>query len=273
MIIDKDFLIKKANWVRDEILRVCIPNGAGHIAPSLSCVDILIALYYGNLSYKPGNPQWEDRDRLIVSKSHGVYGVYPILVDLGFLPKEDWDNYYKEGKSRLWGCMERDIEVGIEAGCGSLGHGLPLAVGVAFGAKLQNKNYHTFCLIGDAEMEEGTTWEAIQFAVKHNLKNLIILIDKNGLAAMDYVTNIMDKDKDSLIRKLKGFDLAPVICPGHDVIKLSDCIKIAKETKEECPQVIVAETIKGYGLKCMENMAKFHFRIPNENDLKMGKSY
>lgn len=271
--MDRDFLIKKANWVRDEILRVCIPNGAGHIAPSLSCVDILTALYYGNLSYKAGDPFWEDRDRLIVSKAHGVYGLYPILVDLGMMPKEEWDNYYKEGKSRLWGCMEQDLKYGIEAGCGSLGHGLPIAVGLAFGAKLQGKSYYTFCLIGDGEMEEGTTWEALQFAAKHNLKNLILLIDKNGLAAMDHLTNIMDKDKDSLIRKLKGFDLSPVICPGHDVMKLSECIKSAKETRDESPQVIVAETIKGYGLKCMEDVAKFHFRIPDENELKMGKSY
>lgn len=271
--MDNQELVEKANWVRDEILRVCIPNGAGHIAPSLSCVDILTALYYGNLSFKSGDPRWEGRDRLIVSKSHGVYGIYPILVDLGFLPKEDWDNYYKEGKSRLWGCMEQDLECGMEAGCGSLGHGLPIATGLAFGAKLQGKTYHTFCLLGDAEMEEGTTWEAIQFAVKHNLKNLILLIDKNGLAAMDYIINIMDKDKNDLNKKLEGFGLSPIICPGHDTVKLANCIKTVKEAKEDRPQVIVAETIKGYGLKCMENVAKFHFRLPDENDMQAGKSY
>jgi len=270
--MDEKFLTKKANWVRDEILRVCIPNGAGHIAPSLSCVDILTALYYGNLSYRVGELQWEDRDRLIVSKAHGVYGLYPILVDLGIMPKEEWDNYYKEG-SRLWGCMEQDLEYGIEAGCGSLGHGLPIAVGLAFGAKLQGKSYYTFCLLGDTEMEEGTTWEALQFAVKHSLKNLILLIDKNGLAAMDHIINIMDKDKNDLIKRLEGFGLSPIICPGHDVAKLANYMKMAKETKEDRPQVIVADTIKGYGLKCMEDMAKFHFRIPDENDLKMGKTY
>jgi len=173
------FLRKKANYIRDEILRVAIPHKAGHIAPSLSCVDILTSLYYYSLSYDPKNPLWEERDRLIFSKAHGCYGLYAILADLGVVPKKEWDNFYIEGKSRLCGCVERELEYGLEAGCGSLGHGLPMAAGIAFGAKLQKKRYFTFCIIGDGELEEGTTWEALQFGVKHNLKNLIVIVDNN----------------------------------------------------------------------------------------------
>lgn len=268
----EEFLREKADYIRDEIMRIAIPNGAGHIAPSLSCVDILTALYYGSMSFDPKNPLWQDRDRLIFSKAHGCYGLYAILADLGFIPKEEWQNFYLEGKSVLCGCSERKEEFGLEAGCGSLGHGLPLAVGLAFGAKLQNKNYHTFCLTGDGELQEGTTWEALQFAVKKDLENLTIIVDRNGLQAMDFTLNIMDKEKDDLIKRFEGFGLSPAVCPGHDPLKLADCFKAAKLSKENRPNVVVARTIKGFGLKCMENEPKFHYRIPTKDDLSQGKT-
>lgn len=271
--MDQQFLRKKANFIRDEIIRIAVPNGAGHIAPSLSCVDILTALYYGCMSYDFKNPLWEERDRLIFSKAHGAYGLYAILTDLGIMPKEEWENFYIEGESTLWGCVERDLKYGLEAGCGSLGHGLPIAVGIAFGAQLQKKPYYTFCVVGDGELEEGTTWEALQFAVKHEVKNLIVIIDNNKLAAMDFLTNIMDREKDDLIKRFQGFGLASVACSGHDVVKLADCIQAAKTSTENRPKMIVADTIKGFGLKCMENVPKFHFRIPTEEELQMGASY
>jgi transketolase len=267
------FLRKKANYIRDEVLRVAIPNGAGHIAPSLSSVDILTALYYECMSYDLKNTLWEGRDRLIFSKAHGAYALYAILVDLGAMPKEEWDNFYIEGKSALGGCSERKIEYGLEASCGSLGHGLPIAAGIAFAAQLQKKPHYTFCVVGDGELEEGTNWEALQFGVKHGLKNLIVIVDNNRLGAMDFLTNITDREEGDLIKRLRGFGLSPVVCPGHGVVKLAGCIQDAKISSEDMPRVIIAETIKGFGLKCMENVPKFHFRIPDEEDLNMGKTY
>lgn len=267
------FLRKKANYIRDEILRVAIPSGAGHIASSLSCVDILTALYYDCLSYDPKNTFWEGRDRLIFSKAHGAYGLYAILADLSVIPKKEWDNFYLEGKSALGGCLERKIEYGFEAGCGSLGHGLPIATGIAFAAQLRKKPYHTFCVVGDGELEEGTNWEALQFGIKHGLKNLIVIVDNNRLGAMDFLTNIIDREEGDSINRLRGFGLSPVICPGHDVVKLAGCVQDAKVSSEDVPRVIIAETIKGFGLKCMENVPKFHFRIPDKEDLNMGKTY
>lgn len=155
-------LCKKANQIRKDIVEVAIRNGAGHIAPSLSCVDILTALYYRIMNISR-YPQWEERDRLIFSKAHGCYGLYAILADIGYIKREDWENFYKG--SFLSGCVERSLENGIEASCGSLGHGLPIAVGIAFGAKLQNKSYRVYCIVGDGEMQEGSNWEAVQFAV------------------------------------------------------------------------------------------------------------
>lgn len=268
-----EILKEKANWIRDEVIKIAVKNKAGHIAPSLSTVDILVALYYKVLKYDPKNPFWEERDRFFLSKAHGCYALYAILTDLELIPKKEWENFNLFGKSKLSGCAERNLEYGIEASCGSLGHGLPMAVGVAFGAKLQKKKYYVYCLVGDGEMEEGTNWEAIQFAVKHELKNLVIIIDNNRLGALDFLVNILDKGEDDLIKKLKGFGLKPMICPGHNIEKLLQCFQKVKKSSERIPQTIVAKTIKGFGLKCMENVPKFHYRVPTKKELKMGKTY
>ena len=259
-------LKEKADLVRRKVLEVCVRNKAGHIAPSLSCVDILTALYYKVMSYRPEDPSWEDRDRLIFSKAHGCYALYAILADLGVIPKEEWEGFYTE-KSSLMGCSERNIELGLEAGCGSLGHGFPLAVGTAFGAKLREKSYHTFCIVGDGELQEGTSWEALMFAIKHEVCNLTLIVDFNRLQAMDFIINILDKEEDHLIKRLEGFGVSPKVCSGHDIAKLAKCLGKCKLSSDNKPSVIIAETIKGFGLKCMENVPKFHFRIPTDDEL------
>lgn len=271
MLKDKQ-LKKKADQIRHEVIEVSICNKAGHIAPSLSTVDILVALYYGAMSYRNSNPCWESRDRLIFSKAHGCYALYAILADKGIIPKKEWKSFYT-CDSTLLGCMERRPEYGLEAGCGSLGHGLPMAVGLAFGAKLQKKKYHTFCVIGDGEMQEGTTWEALQFAVKHEICNLTVIIDDNRLQAMDFVVKILDKEIKDKVRRLKGFSLSPLVTCGHDVVKLAKLIRSTKSLAGDVPKVIIAETIKGFGLKCMEDIPKFHFRIPTAEELCLGRSY
>lgn len=271
-MVKKTLLKKKANQIRDEVIDVCVRNSAGHIAPSLSCVDILVALYYGVMSYKSGHPLWRKRDRLIFSKGHGCYALYAILADKGIIPKREWKKFYT-ATSSLSGCVERRVEYGVEISTGSLGHGLPIAVGIALGAKLQNKGYHTFCVIGDGELQEGATWEALQFAVKYEIRNLTVVIDSNRLQAMDFITNVMDKKRDDKIKRLKGFGLSPVVCPGHNVVKLSTALKVTRASSGNKPKIIIAETIKGFGLKCMENVARFHFRIPDDRELSMGKSY
>jgi len=253
--------------IRRQVLTVAVENGAGHIAPSLSCVDVLVALYAGAMTYEPNDPLWKDRDRLIFSKSHGCYGLYAILAHLGVIPMEEWKGFYTP-RSTLAGCSDRRPEYGIEAGCGSLGHGLPIAVGLAYGAKLQGKSYHVFCLVGDGEMQEGTTWEAFQFAVKKNLHRLIVIVDRNRLQAMDFITAVMDCNPDDLERRLEGFGLDPVSCDGHDPLALRDCFLQLKERQQGPPGVVIAETVKGYGVRCMENVPKFHFRLPSKEELE-----
>ncbi|MBN1542380.1 transketolase subunit A, partial [candidate division KSB1 bacterium] len=198
-----------------------------------------------------------------------------ILADIGYIPRQEWLSFYRG--SRLSGCSERMPEYAIEAGCGALGHGLPQAVGIAFGAKLQNEHFHTYCIIGDGEMQEGSSWEAIQFAVKHGLSRLRIIIDANELQAMDFLENILTISgrKDDLKNKLTAFGCRVEICKGHDM----DAILAVFDTWNAAPaddphvKVLIAETVKGYGLACMERVAKFHFRLPTENELQMGKRY
>ena len=267
------FLQEKAHQIRADVISVARANGAGHIAPSLSCVDILVALYYEVMDYDARDPLWPARDRLIFSKGHGCYALYSILAEMGVIPREEWVNFYRQGQSSLPGCLERRVEFGLEAGSGSLGHGLPMAVGIAFGAKLQGHKYHVFCVSGDGEFQEGTTWEALQFAVKHQLDNLTIIIDHNRLQAMDFIVNILDRHESDLINRLQGFGLFPQECPGHNTYKLAQLAGELKSAASERPNLIVAQTTKGFGLKCMENVPRFHFRLPTEAELEMGKSY
>ena len=267
-------LTKKANQIRRDVINVSVKNKAGHIAPSLSCIDILTALYYRILNLSE-NPKWEGRDRLVFSKAHGCYSLYSILADIGYIDKKDWLNFYNG--SFLAGCAERSLENAIEAGCGSLGHGLPMAVGIAFGAKLQKKTYRVYCILGDGEMQEGSNWEAIQFAVKHKLSNLIAIIDHNTLQAMDFLENILTLEgrKDDLQKKLRAFGFEVKACDGHNIKNIISVIEkwVKNQKNLTAPQVLIANTVKGYGLKCMENVPKFHFCIPTEEELKLGNRF
>lgn len=247
---DLKLLEDKANKIRKDILNVCVPNGAGHIAPSLSTVDLLVALYY-----KVMRPD----DKLIFSKGHGCYALYSILADLGKIEEDEWKLFYKD--SFLSGCVERSPLHGLEASCGSLGHGLPMAVGLAYGFKLQGKLERVYCVLGDGEMQEGSNWEALDFASRMNLDNLTLIVDANGLMAMDFLE---ENNHIILTLKLSSFGFSSDLIDGHKMEDILD--KLYKHQKG--PYALIAKTIKGYGVKCMENVPKFHFRLPTEEELK-----
>ena len=265
---------RKAHQIREAVVRVGVKNEAGHIAPSLSSVDILTSLYYRVMNLS-ADPVWEGRDRLVFSKSHGCYGVYAILADLGYLDARDWETFYRG--SFLCGCIERSVSHGIEASCGSLGHGLPLAAGMAFGARLQGKTYRVYCIVGDGELQEGSNWEAIQFAVMRRLSNLTVIVDHNSLQAMDFTRNILtrpDGDRE-LAEKLTAFGLATKTCDGHRMDEITSILKgwARRQATIRKPQALIANTIKGYGLLCMESVPKFHFRLPTEEEMRAGNRY
>jgi len=246
----------KALFIRNEIMRVAVKNKAGHIAPSLSCVDILVALYYHIMwPYKEKYP-YEliyYRDRLILSKAHGCYGLYAILADLKIIQKEIWEDMGK-ATSILKGCVEYNPEFRLEAGCGSLGHGLPMAVGLAYGAKLQGESYNVYCIVGDGEMQEGSMYEALNFAYEQELNNLCVIVDANGYKAMD---------RTSVPYLIRDDDIVEI--NGHDFNELCSAIY----PYSDGPKVIWAHTVKGKGFSCMEGKAYFHYRIPTQEELEL----
>jgi len=271
--MDADNILKnKANEIRKKTVDFARRQGAEHIAPSLSTVDILTALYYKKLNIQGKKSDWQNRDRFILSKGHAPYALYTILNEFGIIPDSEMQEFLKGGS--LKGCVEFNHDYGLETSCGSLGHGLPVAAGIAFGAKLQNKNFKTYCLAGDGEMQEGSMWEAVNFAAKHKLSNLTLIIDNNGLQAMDYTTNVLvdEKNKTHFEKKLEAFGWQVACCDGHDVDEIISVLDRLDKT-QNAPKALIANTIKGYGLLCMENVPKFHYRMPTEQEFNMGCRY
>lgn len=257
--MDTKDLIKKAEYVRKDLIETAVKNKAGHIAPSLSTVEILVSLYYKHLKIQDR----DNRDYFVLSKAHGCYALYSILVDKGIIPKEHWENFYQDGV--LSGCVERNDKFLLEASGGSLGHGLPIAVGIAYGNLLQKNGRHVYCLVGDGELQEGSMWEAIQFAHARGLYNLTVIVDNNKLQALDSVSNIL-YSRFKLDSKFKSFGFSIKYCDGHNFDELDKCFE--KDIYSLCPKVIIADTIKGKGLKCMESVPKFHFRVPTIEELE-----
>jgi len=222
----------KIEFLRKEIMRVGCKNNMGHIASSLSCLDILVALRY---------EKEFAADDLVFSKAHGCYGLYAIDADQGRIPKANWEEF------KLPGCYGE---------LGSLGHGLPIAVGRAFGRKLSFSKRHTFVIVGDGEMQEGSCWEALSFMRHQELKNITVVVDVNGLQAIDRVDEVLGGN---LAHRFTGWGLPVVICSGHDYETL---VKILARR----PPVVLAITTKGKGFPAIENIAKFHYRVPDENE-------
>ncbi len=228
------------------------------IASSLSPLEIFSVLYYGKiLNFDSSNPNWENRDRLIVSKAHGAVSLYPILADLGFFDKIKLENVCKIG-SMLGSIPDCNIP-GFETINGSLGHGLGVACGIAIGLKRKKNDSNVFVVMGDGEMNEGSVWESIMFASHHKLDNLILIIDKNKISMLGHTKNIIDLDP--LENKFKVFGWESRIVDGHDVDKLFEILKILKNRESNNrPKVLIANTIKGKGVECLENDPLCHVK-------------
>ena len=242
----------KAQQIRDELIRVAVKHKQGHIAPSLSCVDILVALHYGVMGL---------RDTFILSKGHGCYGYYAILSDKGYIPNDFF------GMMDLPGCVSQQPALGIQFSTGSLGMGVAYAVGVAWSKKLTYECGNVYCVCGDGELQEGICWEAFQFASHHKLDNLYFIIDRNKLQAMDFVENILGGKGDTLTlyRKLTSFGLyTSVVDYGNDPDNIAQVLNLNHFTDKPVPKALIANTVKGKGLPYMENIPKWHYRVPAE---------
>lgn len=253
-----------AKWVWLETLKIHQSAAETRIASSLSPIEIFVALYYGGvLAHSPAKPLAEDRDRMIISKGHGSICLYPILADLGYFPSTELDRVCKQGG--ILGGIPDPIIPGYETVNGSLGHGLGVSSGIALGLKTKGQDNNVFVLCGDGELLEGSCWEAIMFAGHNNLDNLVLIVDNNGIAMLDYTKNIVSLE--NITAKLEAFNWSTVELNGHDVSGLTNALSQIKKQRDGKPKAIIANTIKGRGIKEIENKALSHILNPSKETL------
>jgi transketolase len=260
---DIQALKDKAFEFRKEILETINAAGSGHPGGSLSAVEIMIALYFYKMKHRPTDPHWEDRDRLVVSKGHVSPVVYVTLANAGYFPKDDLKKFRKFG-SHLQGHVTTKTP-GVEFNTGSLGHGLAVANGIGIGAKLLKKSLRAFCLMGDGEIQEGSVWEAAMTASHHKLDNVCAIVDHNRVQENGLLTDI--KNVEPLKDKWESFGWNTLSIDGHDFNALIKALDTAEATKGK-PTVILANTLKGKGVKFMELQSAWHGKAPNAEQLK-----
>lgn len=255
-------LQKTANEVRKGIVTAVHGAKAGHPGGSLSAADIFTYLYFEEMNIDPKEPKKADRDRFVLSKGHTAPGLYSVLANRGYFPVEDLKTLRKLG-SYLQGhpCMQETP--GVDMSSGSLGQGISAAVGMALAAKMDNKSYRTYTLLGDGEIQEGQVWEAAMFAGHRKLDNLVVIVDNNGLqidGKIDDVCSPYPIDK-----KFEAFNFHVINIDGNDFDQIDAAFKEAKETKG-MPTAIVCKTVKGKGVSFMENNAGWHGKAPNDEE-------
>ncbi len=266
--MDKSSIIeleKKAQNIRKDIVRSLAEAGSGHTGGSLGLADVFTTLYFNILNHNPEDPQWDDRDRLILSIGHVAPVLYTSLAHAGYFPKKELLTLRKLG-SRLQGHPGRDHYLpGIELSAGSLGQGLSVAVGLALGAKLDNKKWRVYCINGDGELQEGSVWEAAMSASHYKLDNLTALVDRNGVQIDGKTGNVMEIEP--LNEKWQSFGWHVITCDGHNHKEIIRAYDQAKKTKGK-PSVIIATTIMGKGVKSIENNYKWHGKAPDLSEVE-----
>lgn len=246
--------IQLAKQIRISSLKMCHDAKASHIGSCLSVADILAVLY---------NEILQKEDKLIISKGHTASAVYSVIkLCGGAITQEDLDNYSKDG-AYLGGHVTFD-KCGVEFSTGSLGHGLPVACGMAIG----NRKQRVFCIVGDGELNEGSCWEAIMFASAQELSNLVLVVDYNGLQSFSETRDMLGSIE-GLTAKFDAFGWTVLLASGHNVPNLSSVLKILCNNNLDKPKCIVCHTVKGKGVSFMENDLSWHYRYPNNDEIKL----
>jgi transketolase len=252
-------LKKKANEIRHLILDMCVKGKTGHVTSSYSCTEILTALYYGDiLRFDPKNPEWEQRDRFILSKGQASVILYPILADLNFYPKKWLDTFC--GKEAKFGVHLQNDVPGVEITAGSLGMGFGIAAGMALTAKMNREHWFTFALLGDGECYEGSIWETAMFASHNHLNNLIAIIDRNWQCATAFTENCVRLEP--LDEKWEKFGWEVIRINGHSFPEIFEALKNFRCEKRSKPLCIIADTVKGKGCSFMEHEVLWHSVAP-----------
>lgn len=262
-------LEKKALEIRKTTLDVCIKAGTGHVTSSMSCIDIMVALYYGDvLRVDSKNPEWAERDRFILSKGQASPALYTILADKGFYSKEELNRFAQ--KDGMFGVHLQHSVPGVEITTGSLGQGLGVAAGIALGAKMSRKLYLTISLIGDGECYEGSVWETAMFASHHKLNNLVFIMDRNYLCATDFTENLIELGE--MEDKWRSFGWDTLRVDGHDMAQVMGSLQNLRCRKSTKPLIIIADTVKGEGIESMANIPLWHGAAPKAEFAEQCKS-
>jgi transketolase len=254
-------LADEAREVRKRIIVTIGKAGLGHVGGDLSVTDILTTLFFGVLDVDPRDPRKADRDRFILSKGHCAAALYTVLARRGFFEEAELDTFMKP-LSRLNGHPNRRKVPGVEANTGPLGHGLPIAAGAAMGARLRGKDWRTFCVVGDGELQEGSNWEAAMFAGHQQLSNLTLIVDRNGLQQGARVDDT--NDLSPLGEKFAAFGWEVRDIDGHDHAALLDALTRRGTTK---PVFVLARTVKGKGVSFMEHGVEWHHGVPTAEQI------
>ena len=258
-------LQKVANEVRKDIVTALHAAKAGHPGGSLSAADLFTYLYFEEMNIDPKDPKKADRDRFVLSKGHTAPGLYSVLAERGYFPKEDLVTLRHLG-SYLQGHPDMKHIPGVDMSSGSLGQGISAAVGMALSAKLSNDSYRVYTLLGDGEIQEGEVWEAMMFAHHYKLDNLCVIVDNNGLQIDGNVADVMNPYP--IAEKLRAFGLETVEIDGHDFDQMEAAFAKARATKD-VPFAIVMKTVKGKGVSYMENQAGWHGKAPNDEEYEI----
>ncbi len=254
-----------ATKIRRNIVKMIAEAKSGHPGGSLSAVEILVTLYFDVMKHDPNNPQWADRDRFILSKGHAAPVLYSVFAECGYTPENELMTLRKLG-SIYQGHPDKRFLPALEASTGSLGQGLSIGLGMALAARLDQKDYRTYVLLGDGEIQEGQIWEAAMFGAFHKVDNLVAIVDYNKIQLDGFVKDIMDLEP--LAAKWEGFGWHTIVLDGHDIPALQKAFAEAATTKGK-PTVLIANTIKGKGVSFMENNPKFHGVAPTPEEVEI----
>ncbi len=248
--------------LRKDIVDIIMAGGGGHIGGDMSVVDILMTLYFKQMNISPDNPDDPDRDRFVLSKGHSVEAYYAVLCAKGFLSLDTVKKEFSKFNTKYIGHPNNKLP-GIEMNSGSLGHGLPVCVGMALAGKLNHKDYRVYTVMGDGELAEGSVWEAVMSASHYKLDNLCAVVDRNNLQISGKTEDVMSHKR--LKERFESFDWNVINVDGNNFDELNEAFEQAKNVKG-CPTMIIANTIKGYGSSVMENKANWHHKVPTAEE-------
>ncbi len=252
-----------AKGIRWDVVKMIGLAGSGHPGGSLSCVDLLVCLYFYKMRHRPTEPFWPDRDRFVLSKGHAAPALYAVLAKAGYFHREELWKLRRLG-AMLQGHPDSKVVPGVEISTGSLGQGLAAANGMALGLRLDGRDSRVYCVIGDGESQEGEIWEAAMLASHYKLGNLTVLLDNNGLQIDGRCSEVMCLGDIAMKWRSFGWEVQEI--DGHDVVEICQALDRADEASR--PGMIIAHTIKGKGVSFMENAVDFHGKAPTREEME-----